>query len=129
MPPAARAEGRRMRLGLVGLGRMGAGIAERLRRDAHEVVGFDADPARSDVESLAALVASLEPPRVVWLMLPSGDPTEQAVGECLSLLGSGDILIEGANSYFRDSVRRAATAQARGVRFIDAGVSGGVWGL
>ena len=118
-----------MKLGLVGLGRMGAGIAERLRRDGHEVVGYDADPARSDVESLAALVARLEPPRVVWLMLPSGEPTEQAVGECLSLLESGDVIVEGANSYFRDSVRRASTAHDRGVRFVDAGVSGGVWGL
>ena len=118
-----------MKLGLVGLGRMGAGIAERLRRDGHEVVSFDADPAKSDVDSLAALVARLEPPRVVWLMLPSGDPTEQAVTEALSLLDAGDVLVEGANSYFRDSVRRAATAQARGVRFIDAGVSGGIWGL
>ena len=108
---------------------MGAGIAERLRRDGHEVVSFDADPAKSDVDSLAALVARLEPPRVVWLMLPSGDPTEQAVTEALSLLDAGDVLVEGANSYFRDSVRRAATAQARGVRFIDAGVSGGIWGL
>jgi 6-phosphogluconate dehydrogenase len=118
-----------VKLGLVGLGRMGAGIAERLRRDGHEVVGFDADPARSDVASLAALVARLEPPRVVWLMLPSGDPTEQAVTEALSLLSAGDVLVEGANSYFRDSVRRAGTAQAAGVRFIDAGVSGGIWGL
>ena len=118
-----------MKLGLVGLGRMGAGIAERLRRDGHDVVGFDANPALSDVDSLAALVARLEPPRVVWLMLPSGDPTEQAVTQCLSLLNAGDVLVEGANSYFRDSVRRAATAQERGVRFVDAGVSGGIWGL
>ncbi|MSP21733.1 MAG: decarboxylating 6-phosphogluconate dehydrogenase [Dehalococcoidia bacterium] len=118
-----------MKLGLVGLGRMGAGIAERLRRDGHEVVGFDADPAKSDVDSLAALIARLEAPRVVWLMLPSGDQTEHAVAEALMLLDAGDVLVDGANSYFRDSVRRAAAAHARGVRFIDAGVSGGIWGL
>jgi 6-phosphogluconate dehydrogenase len=108
---------------------MGAGIAERLRRAGHEVIGFDVDPARSDVASLTALIARLEAPRVVWLMLPSGDPTEQAVTECLSLLQPGDVIVEGANSYFRDSVRRAAAARERGVHFVDAGVSGGVWGL
>ncbi len=118
-----------MKLGLVGLGRMGAGIAERLRRAGHEVVGFDADPARSDVPSLAALIEALAPPRVVWLMLPSGDPTEQALVKAIAGLEAGDVLIEGANSNFHDSVRRAELAAARGVHFIDAGVSGGIWGL
>lgn len=118
-----------MKLGLVGLGRMGAGIAERLRRADHEVLGFDADPARSDVPSLPALIEALAPPRVVWLMLPSGDPTEQAVRTALEHLQAGDVLIEGANSNFHDSVRRAELAATRGVHFIDAGVSGGIWGL
>ncbi len=118
-----------MKLGLVGLGRMGAGIAERLRRADHEVVGFDADPARSDVASLPALIEALPSPRVVWLMLPSGDPTEQAVVTALAHLEAGDVLIEGANSNFHDSVRRAELAASRGVHFIDAGVSGGIWGL
>ncbi len=108
---------------------MGAGIAERLRRAGHEVVGFDADPGRSDVPSLAALVDQLAAPRALWLMLPSGEPTEQAFLQALTLLSSGDVLIEGANSNFHDSVRRAQMAAERGVDFIDAGVSGGVWGL
>lgn len=108
---------------------MGAGIAERLRRAGHEVVGFDADPARTDVPSLAALIAALEAPRVVWLMLPSGEPTEHAFLEALEHLQPGDVVIEGANSNYRDSVRRAALATPRGVHFIDAGVSGGIWGL
>jgi 6-phosphogluconate dehydrogenase len=118
-----------VKLGLVGLGRMGAGIAERLRRAGHEVVGFDADPVRSDVASLPALIETLAPPRVVWLMLPSGEPTEQAIIEALARLEAGDVLIEGANSNFHDSVRRAELASVRGVHFIDAGVSGGIWGL
>ncbi|MCC6236587.1 MAG: decarboxylating 6-phosphogluconate dehydrogenase [Dehalococcoidia bacterium] len=118
-----------MQLGLVGLGRMGAGIAERLRRAGHEVVGFDADPARSDVPSLAALIDRLETPRALWLMLPSGEPTEHALLEALSHLSPGDVLIEGANSNFHDSVRRAQLCAERGVEFVDAGVSGGIWGL
>lgn len=118
-----------MQLGLVGLGRMGAGIAERLRRAGHEVVGFDADPSRSDVPSLVALIERLETPRTLWLMLPSGDPTEHALLEALTRLNPGDVVIEGANSNFHDSVRRAQLAAERGVQFIDAGVSGGIWGL
>jgi 6-phosphogluconate dehydrogenase len=118
-----------MKLGLVGLGRMGAGIAERLRLDGHEVVGYDRDPAHRDVTSLEELVAALEPPRVVWLMVPSGAPTEQTFEEVCGLLDPDDVVIDGGNSWYRDSLRRAQAAEARGLRFVDCGTSGGIWGL
>jgi 6-phosphogluconate dehydrogenase len=117
-----------MQIGMVGLGRMGAGLAERLREHGHEVVGYDAQPAISDVASLDALVETLAAPRAVWLMLPAGEITERAFVELLGTLEAGDTIIEGANSQYRDSVRRAEAASARGLRFIDAGVSGGLWG-
>ncbi len=118
-----------MKIGIVGLGRMGAGIAERLRRDAHEVVGYDRDPATSEVSSLGALVEALTPPRVVWIMVPAGEATESTIGEVALLLDPGDIIVDGGNSYYKDSIRRAAELTARGVRFLDAGTSGGIWGL
>jgi 6-phosphogluconate dehydrogenase len=118
-----------MKLGLVGLGRMGAGIAERLRRDGHEVVGYDRDPALRDVASLEALVASLEPPRVVWLMVPAGAPTEQTFEEVCTLLAPDDVVVDGGNSWYKDSLRRAKAAAERGLRFVDCGTSGGIWGL
>ncbi len=118
-----------MKLGLVGLGRMGGGIAERLRRDGHEVVGYDRDPAHRDVASLEELVAALEPPRVVWLMVPAGTPTEQTFAEVCALLEGGDIVVDGGNSWYRDSIRRGKAAEEQGLRFIDCGTSGGIWGL
>jgi 6-phosphogluconate dehydrogenase len=118
-----------MKLGLVGLGRMGKGIAERLRRDGHDVLGFDRDPALTEVVSIQDLVAALEPPRAVWLMVPAGEATQAVVDEVAGLAGPGDLIIDGGNSYYRDSVRRAATLIERGIDFIDAGVSGGIWGL
>ena len=108
---------------------MGGGIRERLRRAGHEVVGYDLDPALRDADSLEALAAALDPPRVVWLMLPAGEATEHACAELLGLLAEGDTLIEGGNSRYTDSIRRANEAAERGVRFLDCGVSGGVWGL
>jgi 6-phosphogluconate dehydrogenase len=118
-----------MRLGLVGLGRMGANMAERLRRHGHEVETYArTDPART-VTSLEELVAKLEPPRVAWMMVPAGDATEQSYETLLDLLEPGDVLVDGGNSNFRDSQRRAAGAKDKGVRYLDAGVSGGVWGL
>jgi 6-phosphogluconate dehydrogenase len=108
---------------------MGAGIAERLRRDGHEVVGFDRNPDVSQVASLAELVATLSPPRVVWVMVPSGDPTEGTLRELAGLVSAGDILIDGGNSYYKDSVRRAAELNERGIKFLDIGTSGGIWGL
>ena len=118
-----------MKLGMVGLGRMGAGMSARLRQGGHEVVGFDRDPKVSEVASLEELVTKLEPPRVVWMMVPAGDPTEQTVEALAKLVAPGDVLVDGGNSNFRDSIRRAATVAEDGVTFVDAGVSGGIWGL
>jgi 6-phosphogluconate dehydrogenase len=108
---------------------MGAGIAERLRRDGHDVVGFDQNPDVSQVASLEELVATLSPPRVVWVMVPSGDPTDGTFRELAGLVSAGDILIDGGNSYYKDSVRRAAELDERGIKFLDIGTSGGIWGL
>jgi len=118
-----------MRIGLVGLGRMGANMAERLRRHGHEVETYArTDPART-VTSLEELVSKLEAPRVVWLMVPAGDATEGAYETLLGLLDEGDVLVDGGNSNFRDSQRRGKGAAEKEIRFLDAGVSGGVWGL
>ncbi len=118
-----------MHIGMVGLGRMGANMAERLRRHGHEVETYArTDPART-VTSLEELVSRLEPPRVVWLMVPAGDATEGAYSTLLGLLESGDVLVDGGNSNFRDSQRRGTGAAGKGIRFLDAGVSGGIWGL
>lgn len=118
-----------MKIGMVGLGRMGAGMAERLRQAGHEVVGYDRDPDVSDVSTLQALVAALDPPRVVWVMVPAGDPTEATLRELAGLVSKEDILIDGGNSYYKDSVRRAKELAERNVQLLDAGTSGGIWGL
>ncbi|MFZ5477224.1 MAG: phosphogluconate dehydrogenase (NAD(+)-dependent, decarboxylating) [Myxococcota bacterium] len=118
-----------MEIGMVGLGRMGGNMAERLRRDGHTVVGFDRNPEVSQVATLEELVSRLAPPRVVWVMVPSGEITENAVRQLGELLEAGDLLIEGGNSNFHDSKRRGAALAARGVGFVDAGTSGGIWGL
>src|SRR5918998_1866603 len=118
-----------MKLGMVGLGRMGGNMAERLRRDGHEVMGY-ARSGGGTASSLEELVGQLEEaPRVVWLMIPAGAPTDAAFTDLLTLLEEGDVIVDGGNSNFRDSQRRAAVAAERGLRFVDAGVSGGVWGL
>jgi len=116
---------------MVGLGRMGGNMAKRLQQDGHDVPGYarSESPERT-ADSLAALVQQLEPPRVVWLMIPAGDPTEQAFQELLGLLDKGDTIVDGGNSNFRDSQRRAREAAERAqISFVDAGVSGGIWGL
>jgi len=120
-----------MKLGMVGLGRMGGNMAERLRRAGHEVVGYDRDPKTSDVADLAGLVGSLGDAgaRAVWVMVPAGDATEQNMEEWAALLQPGDTIVDGGNSDFRDTKRRHALMAARGIRFVDAGISGGVWGL
>ncbi len=118
-----------MKIGIVGLGRMGAGISERLRAAGHETAGFDRDPAVSQVASLQELVKQLPAPRVVWVMVPAGEPTEGTISELRVLLSEGDIVIDGGNSYYRDSVRRARELSLRGLRFLDVGTSGGIWGL
>jgi 6-phosphogluconate dehydrogenase len=113
---------------MVGLGRMGSGMTKRLRQAGHEIQTYDPN-VESTATSLEELVAQLEAPRHVWLMVPAGKITEQAFQELLGLLEAGDAIVDGGNSNFRDSQRRAAAAGERGVHFVDVGVSGGIWGL
>ncbi|MEV5412110.1 phosphogluconate dehydrogenase (NAD(+)-dependent, decarboxylating) [Thermopolyspora sp. NPDC052614] len=117
-----------MRIGMIGLGRMGGNMAERLRAGGHEVVGYDRDPRVSDVGSLQDLVDRLDPPRAVWVMVPSGAPTRATIGELAALLSPGDVIIDGGNSHYADDRRHAEDLGAKGVGFVDVGVSGGVWG-
>jgi 6-phosphogluconate dehydrogenase len=117
-----------VKLGMVGLGKMGGNMVERLRAHGLEVVGYDAFSPATEVASLKELVAALEPPRVVWVMVPAGEPTEDTIAELEELLEPDDVVIDGGNSNWEDSVRRAARVQAAGIGFIDAGTSGGVWG-
>jgi 6-phosphogluconate dehydrogenase len=114
---------------MVGLGRMGGNMVERLRRHDHTVVGFDPARPASDVESLAELVGALSTPRLVWSMVPAGDPTESTIVALAELLETGDLVVDGGNSNPRDSTRRHALLADRGIDFVDAGVSGGIWGL
>jgi 6-phosphogluconate dehydrogenase len=116
-----------VKLGMVGLGRMGGNMTERLREHGHEVATY-ARSGGGTATSLDELVQQLEPTRVVWLMIPAGAPTEDSVSQLLGLLDEGDVIVDGGNSNFRDSQRREAMAAERGVHFIDAGVSGGIWG-
>ncbi|MGQ0839979.1 phosphogluconate dehydrogenase (NAD(+)-dependent, decarboxylating) [Actinokineospora sp.] len=117
-----------MQLGLVGLGKMGFNMRERLRAAGHDVVGYDRNPAVSDTESLADLVAKLDAPRVVWVMVPAGDPTRQTVAQLGDVLAEGDLVIDGGNSRFTDDKGNAELLGAKGVGYLDCGVSGGVWG-
>jgi 6-phosphogluconate dehydrogenase len=117
-----------MKLGMVGLGRMGSGMTERLRRDGHEVMTYDPN-VESTADSLAELMRQLDRPRAVWLMVPAGEITGQTVAQLLDLLGRDDVLVDGGNSNFRDSQQRARDAAERGIHFVDVGVSGGIWGL
>jgi len=114
---------------MVGLGRMGGNMRERLRGDGHEVIGYVRTPKDSDVGSLTELVGRLTAPRAVWVMIPAGDPTEQAIRELTGLLDKGDLIVDGGNSNFRDSMRRGAEVEKQGLLFMDAGTSGGIWGL
>jgi 6-phosphogluconate dehydrogenase len=127
-----------MRIGMVGLGRMGGNMTQRLIEHGHEVVVYDRNAdtvkAAADEGAIAAgdlpdLVAKLEPPRAVWIMVPSGAPTVATVEELAGLLERGDVIIDGGNSHFAEAQRFAAELAGKGVSFIDAGVSGGVWGL
>jgi len=127
-----------MELGMVGLGRMGANMAQRLVRGGHKVTGFDPDAAarenseRNDVAtvaSLAALAGALATPRIVWLMVPAGRITDDSINALLPLLAPGDILIDGGNSNYKDTLRRAEQCASRKLRYVDSGTSGGVWGL
>jgi 6-phosphogluconate dehydrogenase len=118
-----------MQLGLVGLGKMGFNMRARLREGGHEVVGYDPRPEVSDVGSLADLAAALPTPRVVWVMVPSGTVTDETIKGLADVLGDGDLVIDGGNSRYTEDSPHAALLAEKGVAFIDAGVSGGIWGL
>jgi 6-phosphogluconate dehydrogenase len=128
-----------MQLGMIGLGKMGGNMARRLTAAGTRIVGYNRHTDATETlnreiglvaaDSVADLVSKLEAPRRVWLMLPAGDATETTVLELLDLLDPGDLIVDGANSWFKDSMRRAALAKEKGIGFVDAGVSGGIWGL
>ena len=118
-----------MQLGLIGLGKMGGNMRERIRRAGHTVIGYDRNPEVTDVESLAELVGKLEAPRTVWVMVPAGAPTQSVVDELGELLQPGDVIVDGGNSRWTDDEKHAEELGAKGIGFVDAGVSGGVWGL
>lgn len=118
-----------MQLGLIGLGRMGGNMRERLRRAGHEVVGYDRNPDVSDAASLEAMVEGLSAPRVVWVMVPSGDPTRDTVARLAELLEPDDLVIDGGNSRFTDDFENAKLLAEKQIGYVDCGVSGGIWGL
>jgi 6-phosphogluconate dehydrogenase len=118
-----------MQLGLVGLGKMGFNMRERLRKGGHEVIGYDPRPEVTDVADLAALAAALPAPRVVWVMVPSGEVTDTTIVGLSAVLGEGDLVIDGGNSRYTEDGPHAALLAQKGIGFIDAGVSGGIWGL
>ncbi|HLT85631.1 MAG TPA: decarboxylating 6-phosphogluconate dehydrogenase [Phototrophicaceae bacterium] len=118
-----------MHIGMVGLGRMGGNMRERIAAAGHTVTGYDTNPEISDVASLAELAEAMPAgERVVWIMVPAGAPTRAVIEELSGLLGEGDIVIEGGNSYYRDDQDNAAMLAAHGIGYVDAGISGGVWG-
>ena len=127
-----------MELGLIGLGKMGFNMAERLRQGGHKVVGFDSNAetvgkltaaGSLGVSSLADLVKNLKAPRAIWIMVPSGDPVDETIAKLEPLMQKSDIFIDGGNSNYKDSQRRYAQLTAKGFNFVDVGTSGGVWGL
>jgi len=127
-----------MQIAMIGLGRMGGNMVKRLLGGGHKVVVYDRDPAAVDrlakegatpASSLEDVVSKLAPPRAVWVMVPSGKPTEDAIQTLAKAMSADDILIDGGNSNFRDSMRRAAELAQKKIRFLDAGTSGGIWGL
>ncbi len=127
-----------MELGMIGLGRMGANMTERLVRGGHQVITYDrsaeaiqrvVDKGAVGAASLADFVKKLSLPRAIWLMVPSGDPVDQTMDQLLPNLAKGDVIIDGGNSNYKDSIRRAEKLKTQGLHFIDAGTSGGIWGL
>lgn len=127
-----------MELGMIGLGRMGANMTERLLGAGHRVVSYDRSwqavesvvrKGAAGADSLKAMAAALKPPRVVWLMVPAGDPVDQTIQALVAELKSGDAIVDGGNSYYKDTLRRAAALREAGLHYIDVGTSGGIWGL
>jgi 6-phosphogluconate dehydrogenase len=127
-----------MRLAMIGLGRMGANIARRLMRGSHEVVVWDRDESAVatlaeegavPATSLADAVSQMESPRIFWVMLPAGDPTEQTIESLMTLCEPGDVIIDGGNTFYKDDIRRAASCRMKQFHYVDVGTSGGVWGL
>jgi len=127
-----------MRIGMIGLGRMGGNMTRRLLRGGHEVVAFARDAAAVEAvvkdgalpaHSLEELIAQLPAPRTIWLMVPAGDATENTLTSLTKLAAAGDLIVDGGNSYYKDSMRRAATLAAHGILYADCGTSGGIWGL
>jgi 6-phosphogluconate dehydrogenase len=129
-----------MELGIIGLGRMGANIARRLSRAGHNVVAFNRTVEKATelakeeknvtaAKSIEELVKKLKPPRAVWVMVPSGAPTEEMIDALLAIMQKGDVIIDGGNSYYKDTMRRAQKVSAVGLNFVDVGTSGGVWGV
>jgi 6-phosphogluconate dehydrogenase len=127
-----------MRIGMVGLGRMGANMTERLVRGGHIVVGYDRSPdavarvveaGALGADSLENLVAQLPSPRAVWLMVPSGDPVDATIAALLPMLAPGDTIIDGGNSNYKDTLRRGVSLREKGIAYVDCGTSGGIWGL
>ncbi len=129
-----------MKLGMIGLGKMGGNMTRRLARAGHRVVGYNQTPEpaaelKAEVEtfqvadSLADLISRLEPPRIAWIMVPAGEPTESTVRGLMERMAPGDVIIDGGNSNYKDTLRRAAAVQEKGLHLVDVGTSGGVWGL
>ncbi|KRV47323.1 6-phosphogluconate dehydrogenase [Wenjunlia vitaminophila] len=118
-----------MELGLIGLGKMGGNMRERLRRAGHTVIGYDRNPDLADVHSLKELVDALSGPRVVWVMVPAGNATKATIEALADLLDPGDVVVDGGNSRWTDDEQHADLLGAREIGFVDCGVSGGVWGL
>jgi 6-phosphogluconate dehydrogenase len=127
-----------MQLGMIGLGRMGGNMTERLLRGGHQVVAYDPNPGAvaaartkgaTEASGLADLVGKLSPPRVVWMMLPSGAPVDDSIAALLPLLQEGSILVDGGNSNFHDTLRRSTLLLGHGIELVDCGTSGGIWGL
>lgn len=137
---ASREEGAQMQIGMVGLGRMGANMARRLARGGHEVVAYNRTPEKAfalaaeersvqAVRTLAELAEALARPRVVWMMVPAGEPTEEMLQRLLAVLEAGDVVVDGGNANYKDTLRRAGMLRERGLYLVDVGTSGGVWGL
>lgn len=127
-----------MKIGMIGLGKMGGNITSRLLKAGHEVVAFDPDTSAAATagkkgaqvaSSLEEMASCLTPPRAIWVMVPSGVPTEKTIASLADILSSGDLIIDGGNSNYKDSMRRAASLDAKGITMLDIGTSGGVWGL